>query len=43
MSVIPATQEVEIRRISVQGQPVQKATEIPISINRKLEVVSSQL
>jgi hypothetical protein len=29
ISIIPATQEAEIRRIVVQGQPGQKVTEVP--------------
>jgi hypothetical protein len=33
MAAIPATQEVEIRRIMVQGQPRQKIVETPISTN----------
>jgi hypothetical protein len=31
MPIIPATQEAEIRRFTVQGQPGQKVSEIPIS------------
>jgi hypothetical protein len=37
-SVIPASWKVEIRRISVQGQPRQKVSKTPISTN-KLGVV----
>jgi hypothetical protein len=33
MSVILATQEVEIRRIVVPGQPRQKVLETPVSTN----------
>jgi hypothetical protein len=35
MPVIPATQEVEIRKIEVQGQPGQKVSETPISANKQ--------
>jgi hypothetical protein len=35
MPVIPATQEVEIGKIEVQGQPMQKVSETPpISMNK---------
>jgi hypothetical protein len=33
MPVISVTQEAEIRRIEVQGQPGQKVSEFPISTN----------
>jgi hypothetical protein len=37
--VIPTTQEVEIRRIVVQGQLGQKVSEIPITNNKVCVVV----
>jgi hypothetical protein len=33
MPVIPATEEVEVRRMVVQSQPRQKLGETPISVN----------
>jgi hypothetical protein len=34
MSIIPAMQEMEIRRIIIQGQPKQKGSEAPIAANK---------
>jgi hypothetical protein len=34
MAAIPATQEVEIRRIMVQGHPQAKSYQAPISTNK---------
>jgi hypothetical protein len=41
MSIIAATQKVDIRRITVQGQYRQKVSETPISTNKPGKVANA--